>query len=140
MFRQALYRSHACGNIDSAEISNIISKARVNNAKMNITGLMVFDGKEFQHVLEGPPAAVQTLLHKLFNDSRHTNLELMAATTVEQRDFANWHLAFIDTRKIRLATDRNDPHGPVDFTHTLSQPGSADASLHMMRLFAGHAS
>ena len=64
-----------------------MSGARKFNQAHGITGLMVFDGERFVHLLEGPRDAVFALLEKIRLDPRHTDMKTLHYAAQEQARF-----------------------------------------------------
>jgi hypothetical protein len=106
---------------DIAEtIRGILSVARTTNPALGITGALLFDGKHFAQVLEGPRGRVTDLLHHIQLDSRHSHISIVQEERVSERDFGGWAMAYVDDDEghaIRLSPsadfDRvpDTPHG-----------------------------
>lgn len=95
---QLLYVSALRQGVPVTEVSRIVSAARLRNAVDGITGLLVFDGDRFCQYVEGPPAAVESLLGRLCRDERHTELDILVDGTFEgARRFSGWRLGYVDS-------------------------------------------
>ena len=64
-------------DLPPATVGAIVTQARARNAQHEITGLLVFDGMRFCQHLEGPPEAVKTLMQRIDQDSRHTDVRVV---------------------------------------------------------------
>ena len=60
-------------------IESILSAARKNNERLDVTGLLVQTPTHFMQVLEGRREAVSQILSKLMTDPRHTDVTLYGA-------------------------------------------------------------
>ena len=58
-------------------IENILEKARSNNLKNNVTGLLCFNNKYFLQCLEGSREKVNNTYHQILNDKRHSNIIML---------------------------------------------------------------
>jgi hypothetical protein len=56
------------------EIESLLECSRRNNAANDITGALLFDGRAFAQVLEGPRSSVEAVYAKIVNDPRHSNV------------------------------------------------------------------
>ena len=75
-------------------VAQIASAARVANERLDVTGLLVFDGHRFCHHLEGPPQAVLKLIGRIRADARHVGVEVLHHGALASRHYRNFSLAF----------------------------------------------
>lgn len=94
MLSQLIYISTVNGQITRAELQEILTVARTQNKRARITGMLLFNGRRFLQVVEGPDRHIDELLHKLKADPRHKALVILGRRTVEQREFGDWDMAF----------------------------------------------
>ncbi len=85
-----------------AEIDQILEKSRHNNAKVGITGALMFNSGFFAQVLEGPPGAIEATFERIQRDARHGEVTLLEFIPVERRAFANWSMAFVGASEAGL--------------------------------------
>ena len=106
-----IYVSMSC--ISSAdpdsEITSIVEQSRANNDRLNVTGVLVFDGAYFAQFIEGPKANVQALRSAIESDNRHQDVTTILFELADTRDLPNWSLAYagrslVIRRAIRRAT------------------------------------
>ena len=95
---QLLYGSTATVPFGKPELLELLDKCRNNNAKLNVTGLLLFKDGQFMQVLEGDEPVVTSLYQRIAQDPRHTGSMVFLQRVVEQRDFADWSMAFRDLR------------------------------------------
>jgi thioredoxin-like negative regulator of GroEL len=77
-----------------AEIQQILNCARTNNAKVGVTGALLFSSDIFAQVLEGPSKAVEGIFEKIQRDPRHSDVIVLQSEHTEARDFPEWSMAF----------------------------------------------
>jgi hypothetical protein len=66
------------------------------NAKREITGLLVYCEGIFLQALEGPAAAVDSLYECIARDTRHSEVDLLARTAITKRAFGKWTMGIIE--------------------------------------------
>lgn len=71
----------------------MLAKARRNNGRDGITGMLYFDGTRFMQAMEGPPEKIEATLARISADSRHRALVLLSRRTIEVREFGEWAMA-----------------------------------------------
>lgn len=90
-----IYKSKVREGFDPKDIETILNKARVNNAKKNVTGLLCFNKKHFLQCLEGSRKVVNDVYHKILNDERHSDIILLNYSEIEEREFDEWSMAYM---------------------------------------------
>lgn len=86
-----LYRSRARTALLAADLNQIIETARRRNRQLGVTGLLLHGrmeaipgiAGEFVQWIEGPEASVDELFADIAQDSRHTDVEVLARGTRE---------------------------------------------------------
>jgi hypothetical protein len=79
---------------DAAEVGRICIQSRANNLRDAISGLLVFDGKAFCQLVEGPAAKITDLRGRLERDPRHQAMRVLRFGLAPQRRFASWRLGY----------------------------------------------
>ncbi len=91
-----MYISKSC--ISSAEtdweITRIVEQSRANNGRLDVTGVLVFDGVHFAQFIEGPKANVQALRSAIESDSRHQDVTNILFDSGATRQLPDWSLAY----------------------------------------------
>ncbi|GAK58393.1 activator of photopigment and puc expression [Candidatus Vecturithrix granuli] len=85
-----IYMSDAADYIDWEDLKDILTKSEKNNAKIDVTGMLVFSDNKFLQVLEGPAKNLSSLYAKISQDARHRNCLLISYTPIHQRVFSAW--------------------------------------------------
>ncbi|MEE2526879.1 BLUF domain-containing protein [Hyphobacterium sp. HN65] len=89
-----IYVSRAAGALETAEVDDILEAARINNARLDITGLLLFDGTNFMQLLEGPNSDLQSLFETIAADKRHENVIRILLEDTEERQFPGWSMGY----------------------------------------------
>jgi len=76
----------------------------MNNKLADVTGLLVYVDGNFLQVLEGEHEVVSTLLEKISQDHRHTDVKVVYKTIIEKRTFNSWQMAYVSPSPKELAT------------------------------------
>ncbi len=76
-------------------IRGILAASRTNNARVGVTGALMFNAGCFAQVLEGPGAEVETTFERIQQDERHGEVSLLAFEAVESRLFTDWSMAYV---------------------------------------------
>ena len=97
-------------------VDQIVATATARNPGAGLTGALLFTGTYFAQVLEGRDDAVDALLARLRHDPRHDQLQIVNRNVVDQRQFAQWNMAY---------------HGPSQFvarhvTRLVNDPSTSE--------------
>lgn len=103
MLSQLLYASRATHPLSDAELQDLLTLARVNNARLGVTGLLLYCDQSFLQVLEGEEATLTRLYEAIARDPRHTELRLLARGPLVERRHAEWCMGFEHLDDQRLA-------------------------------------
>ena len=95
------------GEAGEEELRRVLESAQRRNARADITGVLRYDGAYFLQVLEGPRAAVEATMERIRRDPRHTDIRLLHAGPLEQRDFADWSMVLVTEKEMAAARQRN---------------------------------
>jgi hypothetical protein len=89
------YTSLARLDLQTSDLEDIHRSARELNALDGITGLLVFNGTHFLQIIEGAHDAIDDLLGRLRQDSRHSGLEVRDERKVARRSFPDWSMELV---------------------------------------------
>lgn len=95
---QLLYGSTATVPFGKPELLELLNKSRTSNAALGVTGILLFKDDQFMQVLEGDEPVVTSLYQRIAQDPRHTKPMVFLRHPIQQRDFAEWSMAFKDLR------------------------------------------
>ncbi|MGH1537166.1 MAG: BLUF domain-containing protein [Gammaproteobacteria bacterium] len=91
---QLVYISAANKEFSEAELQELLEKARVNNERLHLSGMLLYHQGSFIQALEGPQAAVEEIYNKISQDERHTETQVLFRGDLEERDFETWSMGF----------------------------------------------
>jgi FAD-dependent sensor of blue light len=79
----------------AATIRQILVASRRNNARIGVTGALMFNAGCFAQVLEGPRAAVEHIFERIQQDERHGDVSVLSFGPVASRSFDCWSMGFV---------------------------------------------
>ena len=91
---QITYLSSATRAMSQADLEDILRTARENNARLGITGMLLYGNKTFIQILEGEEGVVHELVKTIKRDPRHTNFQIVKEKPIEQHEYADWSMGF----------------------------------------------
>ena len=91
---QIIYLSSATRTMSQADLEDILRTARENNARLGITGMLLYGNKTFIQILEGEEGVVHELVKTIKRDPRHTNFQIVKQKPIEQHEYADWSMGF----------------------------------------------
>ncbi|WP_422079616.1 BLUF domain-containing protein [Ulvibacterium sp.] len=91
---QITYRSEAVCDVTDSIISDILEISKRNNAKLDITGCLIYKENFFLQILEGEEDLVRKLYFTIKGDTRHENVETLHEGHSEERMFTKWDMAY----------------------------------------------
>ena len=104
---------------------------REKNARLGITGLLLYQDGAFMQTLEGDEAAVRALYATIREDPRHHRVVTLLATPVDKRQFPDWSLGFksLDTSDFLPVAGYSSYLEPHDASQEFSWGGSVALCL-----------
>nr|WP_296430396.1 BLUF domain-containing protein [Roseovarius sp. BRH_c41] len=95
MLYQLAYVSSARSPLGQETLSDILEVSQRNNARDQITGVLMYHDQLFFQVLEGEKAVVEDCYYRrIVHDHRHSNLSLTWSDGVERRTFSDWLMGY----------------------------------------------
>ncbi|MEO8324810.1 MAG: phosphate-starvation-inducible PsiE family protein [Nitrospirota bacterium] len=91
---QITYLSSATRAMSQGDLEDILRTARENNARLGITGMLLYGNKTFIQILEGEEGVVDELVNTIKRDPRHTNFQILKKKPIEQHEYADWSMGF----------------------------------------------
>jgi hypothetical protein len=92
---QLFYVSTATDGSNSAAVQSILQISRRNNQRLDITGCLLFSGRYFAQVLEGPSAVVAALAARIREDTRHHDVRVLSQVFSDRRQYAEWSMGYL---------------------------------------------
>jgi hypothetical protein len=128
---ELVYMSRAKFMFQQAELDELLTNARFNNARLGITGLLLYDGlTTFIQAIEGERTQIDDLYHIISQDQRHGDIFQLAYTNIPCRSFPDWKMGF----KRFNETDKTHLEGYSDFMQSGSEDATTYASFGLQML------
>lgn len=89
MLSQYLYISTA-PTLSREEVEAILATSARNNPARRITGLLLFNGRNFLQLLEGEDAEVASLMERITADPRHAGVSVLDKRSIAARACPDW--------------------------------------------------
>jgi uncharacterized membrane protein (DUF373 family) len=83
---QITYLSAATRAMSQDDLEDILKTARETNARLGITGMLLYGNKTFN--------VVHKLVKTIKRDPRHTNLQIVKQKPIERHEYADWSMGF----------------------------------------------
>ena len=118
MIDQYVYISTALG-LSRQEVEAILEACARNNVEEGVTGLLVYNGRNFLQLLEGAKGVLDPLMATIEADPRHEGLAILHKGVVEDRVCPDWAMKriaiveAIEQRQKRLEEDLPDAIDPA---------------------------
>ncbi|MDO9105394.1 MAG: BLUF domain-containing protein [Methylovulum sp.] len=121
-----VYVSLANQEMSDEHLKSMLAKARENNEKLGITGMLLYRDGFFMQALEGDEEKIDTLFKKIAQDSRHRDVLLVNKKPIRQRGFEKWTMGFNkinsgDVEQIDGFSDFLQRPTPAFFMHRASE-------------------
>lgn len=92
---QTFYVSRATAEFDNQAVRSILHASRRNNARVDVTGCLLFSGRCFAQVLEGDEMVVKQLASRISSDPRHAELRFLFETWRAEREYGDWSMGYL---------------------------------------------
>jgi len=96
VIRRIVYLSKASYPMRRIDLRSINFISSTNNAKVGITGLLMYSAGNFMQALEGRSAVVGEVLERIRLDERHVKLRVLVDEQDQQRIFGSWAMGLLD--------------------------------------------
>lgn len=96
MLIQLAYISKAVDGFSANDLGSIVSSAHRNNPEIGVTGVMVLRKQQFLQVLEGEEIAVDILMRRISQDTRHQDKVVIYRKPIKLREFEGWSMGWTD--------------------------------------------
>lgn len=93
-----VYSSNHSG-LSTGAVESIHRSSNTNNARDEITGVLVVGEEDFLQVLEGERSAVAECFMRIMKDDRHKDVRILLAIEQSQRSFSKWGMYCIRASK-----------------------------------------
>lgn len=94
MLKTICYISDSCQAESLNALKILYSKAKKNNVKYNISGILIYSNDNFLQVLEGDQTIVDDTFKRISLDNRHRNIFEVINIDIQQRIFEDYNFGF----------------------------------------------
>lgn len=132
---QLVYVSSALVPFSRSQLTALLEKSRGNNAKIGISGLLLYHDGNFMQLLEGDESVVRTTHARIVGDPRHTGCITLVQKAVATRTFPDWTMGFRDL----ASADVLEMDGYNEFLNSSARgqplPADPNRALILLQLF-----
>jgi Sensors of blue-light using FAD len=91
-----IYSSLARQAFSDTDLEKLLMRARSNNGKINVTGMLIYHDGVFLQALEGDELSVRDVFKRIEKDARHTGVAILRSHSSfgERRIFGDWSMGF----------------------------------------------
>ncbi len=89
-----VYASSADHPFGDEELGELLALSRRNNARDDLTGVLLYRSGQFLQVIEGPSDVLRERMSIIAADTRHLDVRILFQETIDQRHFPDWTMAF----------------------------------------------
>lgn len=94
--KRITYVSHATRSVAAEELHEIAAVSVRNNARSQVTGILLLCGPFFFQILEGEESSVDETLDRIQGDDRHRDVQILKVeTAIQSRQFPEWSMQTI---------------------------------------------
>ena len=93
---EIVYVSLASEEMTTQQLDALLAQSRLQNAKSDVTGVLVYHQREFLQLLEGEAEAVNALFEQIEVDQRHQQVYKLWDGPISERSYTRWSMAFAD--------------------------------------------
>jgi hypothetical protein len=128
---QVIYASAAAVPFSESDLATLLLRARGNNERLGITGLLLYHEGSFLQALEGDEAALASLFSTISGDKRHDHIVKLLAREVPDRHFSGWNMGFVSMSSVSKTLP-----GFSDYLRHRGEPDAkADAAARVLSAF-----
>ncbi|WP_230586659.1 BLUF domain-containing protein, partial [Cronobacter malonaticus] len=98
MLTTIIYRSHICDDVPVTVLEEMVNAANNKNGQADVTGILLFNGRHFFQLLEGPEENVKAIYRAICADTRHYNLVELLCDYAPSRRFGKSGMELFDLR------------------------------------------
>lgn len=127
---QVIYSSAATLAFTEHDLSTLLLRARANNERLGVTGLLLHHHGSFLQVLEGDQNVLDSLFRTISLDKRHNRVVRLLGRVVEERQFGEWKMGFV-----AMTVGAKSLPGFSDFLRSPDREAAASAAERVLSSF-----
>jgi len=97
---QVVYSSAAVVQFSEPQLAALLGRARKNNERLGVSGMLLYHDGSFLQVLEGEAAVLDTLFTIIGSDKRHHRVVRLLRRDVDERHFGDWRMGFASMKNL----------------------------------------
>ena len=107
MLSHLAYVSVRKKNCTDEEIEKILAACKINNAPLDITGVLLYSDSKFIQYVEGESKVLMSLYDKIKKDPRHEKAVMISYNPISKRIFPSWQMGSrkLPTEDISFVSD-----------------------------------
>lgn len=94
MLKYLSYVSQQSHSLTDSALKEMLTKARISNEALGITGMLILYEGLFIQFIEGEEKDITNLFEKISRDHRHKDILILDYGYSQNRSFADWSMAF----------------------------------------------
>ncbi|HTW63044.1 MAG TPA: BLUF domain-containing protein [Bryobacteraceae bacterium] len=97
-----VYVSSATQLFSEYDLEALLRQSCDNNARLGLTGMLLYKDGNFMQALEGPDDAVLGLYRTIEKDPRHRGILPLMRQQIQDREFPSWSMGFRNLKDVNL--------------------------------------
>lgn len=97
-----VYVSSAVSLFPEDDLRALLEQSRDKNARLGITGMLLYKDGNFMQALEGPEDAVTGIYTRIQRDPRHHGVIELTRQEISEREFPAWSMGFRNLDDVNL--------------------------------------
>lgn len=136
---QLVYKSNVSEDFDESNIEDFISINQHANEQLDITGLLIFNGKHFLQIIEGPLTSLSKLMESIQCDTRHSDVVILLKEPIPKRDYEKWAMKLLVKKPMPVAKITGEVERLTEILDQHYAGGSISRSRMIAKAFIGGA-
>ena len=132
MLFHLVYVSSASRLFSKEELVALMKVSAERNAKVGLTGLLLYKDGNIIQAIEGEEQAVRALFERIKKDPRHRGVIILAQEPIQERSFPRWGMGFRDLQSTSL---QEFPEYDQFMNTPFSELATPSHSLKLLSLF-----
>ena len=95
LVHRLVYSSAATTAFSQENLIELLEKARSNNERMNVSGMLLHHEGTFIQVLEGDGEVIESLYSRIEDDDRHEEPRVLLRESEVPRSYSEWTMGFV---------------------------------------------
>ncbi len=92
-----IYTSRPAQPMGAVELGHLLLQARLFNAQVQVTGVLLHDPTQFLQYIEGPAESIDTVYRRICASDRHQEVVKLMHEPIAERLFPDWQMGFAET-------------------------------------------